>query len=68
VAYVGAAAGAVETQRWQSASARSRNDARARSGNWPGGPAQSKLAWPQDGIKMELDRTEQWSGPVNLFQ
>jgi hypothetical protein len=41
VAHVGAAAGAVGTQGWWSASARGRNDAqaRARRGNWPGGPA-----------------------------
>jgi hypothetical protein len=69
VLHIGAAAGAVRTQRWRSASARGRNDAQARAhrGNWPGGPAHSKPAWPRAGFKMELDRTEQWAGPGKSF-
>jgi hypothetical protein len=39
----------------------------ARSGNWSGGPAQSKSVWPQAGFKMELDCTDQWAGPDKSF-
>jgi hypothetical protein len=48
---------------------RGRNDSQAcaSGGNWPGGPAQSKPAWPQAGFKMEQDCTEQWAGPGKSF-
>jgi hypothetical protein len=60
VAHVRAAAGAVGTQRWRSASVCGRNDAqaRARSGKRPSGLGQSKPAWPRAGFKMDLGRTE----------
>jgi hypothetical protein len=50
-----------------SVGARSERRLGAHSGNWPGGPAQSKPMWPRAGIKMELDRTEQCARPGKSF-
>jgi hypothetical protein len=77
VASVRAAAGAVETQRWRSVSARGRNGAigtapmHTRASLRSGGLSQFMPAWPWASFEIELGRTEQWANSVRctvLFQ
>jgi hypothetical protein len=65
VARVRAAAGAVETQRWRSVSARDQNGPmHTRASLRSGGLGQFMPAWPWAGFEIELGRTEQWANSV----